>query len=206
MARMMDMENRIQEGPAVTLTPTDVMALEIPDEVLSADDKQAVAQAAMKQWGFSGVGVRRNDSWAGVALVSPVIPRAHPLSAAGLDEGTAGLILVQIGSRVPFDYGQGIGISKRLCTGLGRRLRNQVSSIEAQTTPGTTTALTPSPAWLVRMGFQPMRYPLGRYRLDLSSMVAWVHKALAWHPYPSFALKGQTASRTAQSAVSETLS
>ena len=192
MARMMDTENRTQEGPALTLTLSDVMALDIPDTVLTLEARKEVAQAAMDQWGFSGVGVRNGDDWAGVALVSPTIPRGHPLSAAELSENTAGLILVTIDSESPSNVG------KRLCTGLSRRLHSQVTGIEAQGDLLAMTPLTPSVEWLIHMGFQPMRYPPNRYRLDFSSMAAWVHKRLAWHPHPAFSLQGQTASCAAE--------
>ena len=195
----MDTDSRIQEGPALTLTWSDAMALDIPDTVLTQETLDEVAQAAMDQWGFSGVGVRRgahDGDWAGVILVSPIVPRGHPLSAEDLSENTAGLILQLIDSGSPY------GVGKRLCTGLSRRLRSQVCGIEAQANPVAMTPLTPSAAWLAHMGFQPMRYPPNRYRLDFSSMAAWVQKRLAWHPHPAFGLQGQTASCTAERTVS----
>jgi len=192
---MMDTDSRIQEGPALTLTWSDVMALDIPDTVLTREATDEIAQAAMDQWGFSGVGVRRgtrDGDWTGVILVSPIVPRGHPLSAADLSEDTAGLILQQIDSTSSY------GVSKRLCTGLSRRLRNQVSGIEAQADPLAMTPLTPSVVWLSHMGFQPMRYPPNRYRLDFSSMAAWVQKRLAWHPHPAFSLQGQAVGYTVE--------
>jgi len=148
----------------------------------------------MDQWGFSGVGIRRDcdNDWAGVLLVSPIVPRGHPLSSADLGDDMAGLILVLI------DSTSAISIGKRLCTGLSRRLRNQVAGVEAQGDPLAMTPLAPSTDWLLHMGFQPVRYPPNRYRLDLTSMVAWVQKHLAWHSLPAFNLQGQTASCTAE--------
>ena len=188
MARMMDTESRTQEGSTLTLTMSDVMGLDIPDTILTPEAKTLVAQSAMDQWGFSGVGVRNGDDWAGVVLVSPIIPRGHPLSAADLSEDTAGLILVTI------DSTSLVSVGKRLCTGLSRRLRSQASGIEAQANPLAMAPLTPSTDWLIHMGFQPMRYPPNRYRLDFTSMAAWVQKRLAWHPHPAFSLQGQAAS------------
>jgi len=192
MAHMMDTESRTQEGSAVTLTPSDVAEADIPDTVLAPDVRAEVAHAAMDQWGFSGVGVRGGDAWAGLILVSPIVPRGHPLSAADLSESTAGLILVLIDSEAPSSVG------KRLCTGLSRRLHDQVIGIEAQASPFVMTPLAPSAAWLKHMGFQPMRYPPNRYRLDFSSMAEWLEKRLAWHPHPAFSLAGQTANCTAE--------
>ena len=197
MAHMMDTENHSQEGSTCTLTYSDVMALDLPDAVLAVltDEIRAeVAQAAMDAWGFSGVAVRHgaHDDWAGVALVSPVVPRGHPLSAADLSEDTAGLILVLT------DSASSVGVGKRLCTGLSRRLHNQASGIEAQGNPLGMAPFAPSTNWLAHMGFEPMRYPPNRYRLDFSSMVAWVQKRLAWHPHPAFALQGQAATCTVE--------
>jgi len=189
----MDMENRVQEGSATTLNFADVMAMDAPVRALDPSDRAEIARAAMDEWGFCGVGLRRGAEWAGVMLVSPLVPRGHPLSAAGLPENTAGLILVSQENAPP------LGMSKRLCTGLCRRLRAQVSGIEAQADPtGSMTALAPSAGWLAQMGFQPMRYPLNRYRLDFGSMVTWIQKRLSWSPNPAFGLAGQTASNVAQ--------
>ena len=198
MARMVDTENWIQEGPAVALSVADVMSMDAPVRALDPLDRARVAQDAMDKWGFAGVGVRRGDGWAGVFLVSSAAPRGHPLSAAGLSEDTAGLVLAYV------DPPAVVAIGKRLCTGLSRRLRNQVSGVEAQaSSAGLATPLAPSALWLAQMGFQPMRYPLNRYRLDFSSMAAWVQKRLTWHPHPVFSLSGQTASRAAQHVASD---
>ena len=192
MAHMMDAESRTQVGSTLTLTPSDVMEADIPNTVLASEVQAQVAEAAMDQWGFSGVGVRGGDAWAGLILVSPIVPRGHPLSAADLSEDTAGLILVLIDSEAPSSIG------KRLCTGLSRRLHDQVTGVEAQANPLAMTPLAPSTAWLAHMGFQPMRYPPNRYRLDFSSMAAWLEKRLVWHPHPAFSLAGQTANCTAE--------
>jgi hypothetical protein len=167
------------------------MGLNIPESLLTPADREHAARLAMGQWGLAGVGVRDNDCWDGVILVAPSngLPRQHPLSADGLSDDTAGVIFVQ--TALP---SSALAADKRLCVGLSRHLRGLVTGIEAQAgATALTTPLAPSPAWLLRMGFRPLRYPLCRYRLDFSTLATWLESHRAWYPRPVVSLSGQAA-------------
>jgi len=197
MARMVGTDNRGPGGLAVPLTPADVSAMDLPVKALTSADRDAAARAAMRAWGLSGVGVRQADEWTGVLLVAPPtgVPLTHPLAAGGIGDETAGLILVYLDPTAPQ-----VGTGRRLCVGLSKRLRGQVTGIEAQgsTSRLTASSLAPSPEWLSKMGFQPVRYPLHRYRLDFASMVAWMQKHFQFYFVPAINLSGQPASMRAQ--------
>ncbi|MCL2471140.1 MAG: hypothetical protein FWF25_05290 [Propionibacteriaceae bacterium] len=186
MARIVVNQHHIHDRPAVALSVADVLSMDVPVGALKPEDLALAARAAMDEWGFAGVGVRRDSDWIGVVLIAPHhgLPRTHPLSAGGIDFRTAGLVLVHIAP------GETTGTGKRLCVGLTRRLRDQVTGIEAQAglLPLTTSTLAPSAGWLVRMGFQPLRYPLNRYRLDFATVVTWIQRHVQWHPRPVLGL------------------
>ena len=182
-----------EDGSVVTLSVADVLAMEAPVQALAREDRAVVAQAAMETWGLCGVGVRRGDSWAGVILVAPEggVPRGHPVSVSGIDCSTAALILVYIEST-----SSPIVLGKKLCVGLCRRLRGQITGIEAQAGLVSTT-LTPSTEWLTLMGFHPLRYPARRYRLHFSSLAAWVQDHLLRYRHPlNLSAQPTPASRT----------
>ncbi|MCL2785314.1 MAG: hypothetical protein FWD55_07760, partial [Propionibacteriaceae bacterium] len=140
-----------------------------------------------------GVGVRRGDDWAGVVLIAPEsgIPRGHPLGSGGLGKNTAGIVLVYIDSEAA-----GVPMGKKLCVGLCRRLRGGLAGIEAQagSSEFPASALAPSVKWLEAMGFQRLRYPPRRYRLDLSATASWVQKLLRWYRRPALKLSPQSGS------------
>ncbi|MCL2482856.1 MAG: hypothetical protein FWF43_05470 [Propionibacteriaceae bacterium] len=186
MARIVGNDHHIHDGPAVALSVADVLAMTDPVAALKPADRAVAARAAIDEWGFAGVGVRRDAHWIGVVLIAPQhgLPRSHPLSAGGIDSQTAGLVLVHI------DPGETAGTGKRLCVGLCHRLRDQVTGIEAQAglVPRTTSTLAPSAHWLVRMGFQPLRYPLNRYRMDFATLVTWIQRRVQWYPRPVLGL------------------
>jgi len=150
---------------------------------LSAQDRDTCAAAAMDAWGTAGIAVRRGGNWLGVVLVCPAdaIPRGHPLAAGGLDPRTAALLLAYIAPSA-----SRLRVGRRLSVGLGRYLRGHVTGVEAQAAPASIlgSALAPSPHLLTHMGFQPVRYPVNRYRLDFATMATWVQKALAWYRRP----------------------
>jgi hypothetical protein len=159
-----------------------------------ADPEQVrgVAQAAMRAWGLAGVGVRRGDTWQAAALIAPPpgLPAGHPLALGGLDPALAGLVWLHLAPGLPR-----LGVGQRLCAGLGRRLRGQVAGLEAQTGPAGLALGPglPSREWLVMMGFRPVRYPAGRYRLDFQAMVGWTWPAWGWRPRPVIGLGAQPA-------------
>jgi len=202
MARMVGTDNRVPTGLAVALTPADVMAMDVPTQAVNPNDRAAAARCAMEAWGLAGVGIRQGTDWAGVLLVTPPdgIPLTHPLAGGGVSEDTAGLICVYLSSSVP-----PISTGRRLCVGLSKRLRGQVSGIEAQasTVQLTASSLAPSAHWLSKMGFQPLRYPLHRYRLDFESMVTWMQKHFQWSLLPAVNLSAQPAGMTAQRTCTE---
>ena len=147
--------------------------------VSALDDPILPAQAAVAAWGLAGVGVRHLDRWIGVALIAPAdsIPRSHPLSAGGMTPGTAGLTLVWIDPESSVS-----AVGKRLIQELARQLRGQVSAIEAQGLPVGSSPLSPPVPWLRQVGFHPVRYPTGRYRLDLDNLATWLAKVRRLRP------------------------
>ena len=197
MAHIVGMNEPIREGVAIGLTLAEVVDMADMGEVTRSLDPEEVAEAGragMQEWGLAGVGIIRDSRWVGVALISPQksLPRAHPLAAGGIDERNAALTLVHIDPAESF-----VGLGKKLCVGLSRRLRGQVLAIDAQagSGPGMDSQLTPSAEWLGKMGFEAVRYPVRRYRLSLATMATWMEEHLQWSPRPGIALSGQAALR-----------
>ena len=149
------------------------------DLVRALDDPILTAQAAAAAWGLAGVGVRHLDRWIGAALITPAdaLPRHHPLSGGGIPPGTAGLIWVWIDPETSV-----LAVGKRLVQELARQLRGQVSAIEAQGSPVGSSPLSPSVRWLCQVGFHAVRYPAGRYRLDLDNLATWLAKVRRLRP------------------------
>lgn len=177
-----------QDSTVVTLSVSDVMALEDSICPFSAEDRQRMALSAMESYGLCGMGTRQGESWIEVILVSPSqgVPTSHPLSAFGIDQSTAALLVV---------FGESsLSLSKKIYVGLCRRLKGQIEGIEAQS--GHTSVLTPSSQWLIALGFQPLRYPVGRYRLSFSSLASWVDDQLARLRRPRVTLSEQPTSRS----------
>ena len=154
---------------AVPLGVADVMTMGSLVAALDPADRAEAARCAVDAWGLAGVGVRRGMDWVGAMLIAPSagVPPSHPLVAGGLDGNTAGIILLRTASLLP-----ALVTGKRLLVALARRLRGQVAAIEVQgsPTPVLASPLVPSAEWLVRLGFEPMRYPVNRYRLDCASL------------------------------------
>jgi len=188
MNELMDMRGRAGDWarPAVALTVADVIAMGSLVDALPPDECTEAARRAMAVWGLAGVGVRRGADWVGVMLIAPSdgLPRGHPLCANGLDRDTAGVILACTDPSVP-----AVAVGKRLLVGLSRRMRGQVTGIEAQASPlsALATPLAPSGAWLSKLGFQRMRYPLNRYRLECASLVVWLQRHV--QPYRPHAVR-----------------
>ncbi|MCL2736020.1 MAG: hypothetical protein FWD75_05235 [Propionibacteriaceae bacterium] len=191
MARMMSTTESRERGLVVALSVADTVSMDTPLRALSPHDRDLVTRASMDTWGLCGVGVRRGEDWIGVVLITPdhALPRGHPLSGAGLDPHTAGLALLHIDATAP------MGTSKRLCVGLTRRLRGAVTGVEAQSSlmPSTMSTLAPSRAWLTGVGFQPLRYPPNRYRLDFATLATWIRKHLVWESRPAIAVSPRPA-------------
>ena len=168
---MTEYSGKAAPGRAVVLSVADVAALDFSG--LDPAEAAVAAQAAMDAWGLAGVGVRRDSHWAAVALIAPAlaISRHHPLSACGIEQGTAGLTLFHVD-----DGPSALAIGKRLGVELCRRLRGQVGAIEAQGCVVGASALAPSVVWLRHLGFHPVRYPPGRHRLDLDNLETWLAK------------------------------
>jgi|GEM_PF-1918536 len=177
----------------VTLTASDVAALGESVCPLDCGERNVAAQAAMDAWGLAGVGLRRGTDWLALALVAPAgaVPRTHPLHAGGVDPERAALILVQSGAEASLP-----AAGRRLCVTLSRALRGQVAGIEAQAGPaGVASPLAPPAELLLKLGFQPVRYPPNRYRLDFTDLVAWVQERLERYRRPAIGLTGSSASR-----------
>jgi hypothetical protein len=178
-------------GPAVVVTLGDLDSLGLGTHWGRGWER--AGEVAMATWGFIGVGVRTETSWAGVILVTPDqgLPKTHPLALGGVEPTVAAMIWSQIGPGL-----SAVHIGKRLVTGLNRGLRSQVGGIEALGTPGplAATPLAPSAQWLVRMGFRQRR-GTHRYRLDFAGLAAVVERLYLTYR-PAIALTPQPAPAT----------
>ncbi|MDR2973110.1 MAG: hypothetical protein LBV00_00130 [Propionibacteriaceae bacterium] len=200
MARILGKPRRHSEGgKAVALTVADMLVMDDPIRALPLDERESTARRAMDAWGFCGVGIAAHETWTGVMIICPHngLPRQHPLSAGGVDEDVAGLIVTYIASSA-----SPLILGRKLCVSLTRLLRGRVSGIEAQATALTAlaTPLAPPRSWLTWMGFQPMRYPPHHYRLDFSDTVPWMEKALQWYRQSQVVLSPSGANLSSQSS------
>ena len=177
---------------SVALTVADVESMAGPAQALALDERRIAAEAATSAWGLAGVGLRQGPNWLGVLLITPEqgLPRRHPMTRSGLDQHSAGLILAHLEAAV-----SPVGVGRRLCVSLSRRLRGQASGIEAQAPllGALATDLAPSAEWLVKLGFEPLRHPPNRYRLDFADLASWMQKILRWSYVPAIAWTGQPA-------------
>lgn len=172
------------------LTPSDVRAITVPTQDISSDDYLMAAEAAIDTWGLAGVGMREGVAWIGALLIAPTsgLPRQHPLAISGLDQNYAGMIWAWID-------GSPVVTGRRLCVSLSRHLRGRVAGIDAQAAPPPMPWIpsTPSKQWLVKVGFEAVRFPPNRYRLDFANLATWLQKHLQWSYLTSLGLNGQPA-------------
>ena len=165
MARIVGKVDEPRHGAkaALLLGLSDLATLDLPPSSLSTADLERAATAAVDAWGFCGVGLRWNHSWAGAILITTDagVPRTHPV--LGSDPHAAAMIVHLSNPSL-----SSFVVGRRLIPTLSSHLHQRVLGIEAHSSSGTI--LAPSPAWLTRMGFRRLRYPIGRYRLDFTAL------------------------------------
>lgn len=127
--------------------------LTCPMEGKTVDPDAAWVQAALRRYGFFGIGVWDDDALIAYALIAPTshVPRAHPLSRHA---GPAHAVLIR--TDVVGDS-KGDGCARHLMTTLLGRLASipAVTAVEASGFDGRGTCVTPSLSWLTSVGFRP---------------------------------------------------
>jgi len=162
-----------------------------PDPVAPAEVHAAVWQAEAC-WGLAGVGLSSADGGWTVALLASAqqLPLGHPLAAAGLVTGTAGLLALMSPAGPP-----PAAAVKWLYQALAARLRDRCDGLEAQSGRRNPSPYCPAVGPLQATGFHLVPTVPQRYRLELASTalsdpapLRWARRLsphLAWAPYPA---------------------
>lgn len=156
----------------------------------TADPDSAWVQAALRRFGFFGLGVVHDGHLMGYAMVSPSshVPKLHPL-AKSARPGSAVLLRAQVLVDDPKQ-----ATARHLVSALaGRLVAAQVPRLEARVGTGEGTCVTPSRAWLEATGFTTSETPRVMV-LRLNRTLPWRQlarllgrRALRLAPTPPFA-------------------